>query len=440
MFLFFEHAVAAEWDFPAIVEAYGRLAALRSLVELAATPKFASWSDRSGRKVAICICCAAFFIECLILAFSRSLLTVSLVHVAGGLLASHNVIEGSCIADSCPGMEARAQSFEKLFIALGAAVTFGPAIGGELAAHRRTLPFIFSALISVCSLLYVVFMLPEYLPKGQRRNHDAHGPGACNSLGAFFRLLTSDQRLRWYIAASALSSAGISAFLSVRTLWAWQEFGWSSREIGRTVAVYGITLMVAQFFVLPFLLVVMRGQEALLAQLCLLIHAARFTFYALAPSGSWVVLIVLLGTAGNCSVPILQGLCSGCVAEDEHALLSGGASAVNTASQVLGALAGSSSFAWCLRSGSSHNVHLCLTAGCFFSAIACVAAARHAENVYESKPSTSSWLKHAEGMHGADAAIPAPTGRGSMLGRQVWVEQAGQNANNSRNNSFEEKP
>ncbi|CAE8609352.1 unnamed protein product, partial [Polarella glacialis] len=376
--LLFQDVAAAEGlDLAATAVAFGRLVALRGLVELAATPALARWSDCSGRKLALCLCCMSCCLECVFLASSRSLLVLSLVHVAGGLLASHNAIEGSCILDACPNDEARAQAFEQLFVALGAALVLGPAVGGELSfAVSRGAPFVASAVLS-CGSLVLACRMPEYLPTARRRAK--MGGGVLETLRAFRHLLRRDRRLSWYLSAFSLSGAGISAFLSVRILWARHYFGWDGREIGRMLACYGMTVVAAQFLLLPLLLWRMQGREHLVAQICLLVHCAGFAAYSLAPSAAWVYAALLLGTAGNCSVPVLQGLCSRCVADEEHALLSRVASMLSTASQVAGALIGSGLFAASLRGCVSQHALLAFTAACFVLATACVARARRAE-------------------------------------------------------------
>jgi len=112
----------------------GWLMAMRSLVELASTPLLARWSDRVGRRRSLGLCCLAYCLEYALLSVTQSVWGFSLVFVTGGLLASHNVIEGSCIVDatSCP--RARSKAFGQLFAALGLAFILGPIIGGELSA------------------------------------------------------------------------------------------------------------------------------------------------------------------------------------------------------------------------------------------------------------------------------------------------------------------
>jgi len=229
----------------------------------------------------------------------------------------------------------------------------------------------------------------------------------------------NDRRLPWYVCASALCSLGISAFLSVRTIWVHELFGWDARVIGRVVATYGLTLVAAQFILLPILLVAMNGREELLALLCLLVHTARFTAYGLAPSGDRIYLTLILSSAGSCSVPVLQALCSRCVSEDEQMLLSGGASTVNTAMQVIGSLIGSQVFAASLR-GSTYMAcnHLLVCAACCGLAAACLIPVMYAQSCAKRRSSPTSWVTRAEGMHGMDASLPSPTARGSMLLRR----------------------
>lgn len=428
-------AQAQGFDSSSVVVYFGALLACRSLVELAATPRLTRWSDRVGRKAALCLVCAANCVEFALLASVRSLVPFCLVHVAGGILASHNAIEGSCIIDALPSA-ARGPAFMKLFVSLGLAFVFGPALSGELSSRSRAAPLVLGAVLSAGSFIFVAVRMPEYLaPEAGRRRRAAVEPAHRNSMHAFVRLVMKTPGLPWYVATCAVTSLGISTFVSVRTLWVRLLFGWDGREIGRVVAAYGITLIVAQFILLPLLLHFMRGHEVLLAQLCLLIHVARFLAYGLAGGASrawWLYATLIASSAGNCSVPVVQALCSRCVDEDEQGLLSGGASALNTAMQAIGAVVGSQVFAISLRAPGDvypSSTHLLVSAGCIAVAAACVAAPGLSHEAGAQAPRAAalsrsrSWVSHAEGMHGMDASLPAPTARGSMLLRgKSWIQ------------------
>jgi len=373
------------------------------------------------------LCCLAYCLEYALLSVLQSIQGFSIVFVAGGVLASHNVIEGSCIVDatSCP--VSRSKSFGQLFAALGLAFILGPIIGGELSASHSGAPFAAAMMLSVGSLLCVAVM-PEYLPERRRRS-DQSGASVLSTLHAFKHLVGQNYQLRWYVYASAMSSMGISAFITVRTIWAHYTFGWHGPQIGRVVATYGATVVLAHFVLLPLLLGMMRGKEGLLAQFCLLVHTARFTAYSLAPHGGAVYTAVILSSAGSCSVPILQALCSQCVPEADQSLLSGGASALNTVTQVVGALIGSHVFAHSLASKSSNSAHLLLCAlFCGLAAICVRIAGLHDANKPDEtlkvkKRLARTWIAQAEGMHGMDASLPSPTMRGGMLFRGRWAHK-----------------
>jgi predicted MFS family arabinose efflux permease len=281
-------------------------------------------------------------------------------------------------------------------------------------------------MLSVGSLVCVGVM-PEYLPE-RRRRRDQKGASVLSTLLAFKHLVGRNHQLRWYVSASALSSMGISAFITVRTIWAHYTFGWTGPQIGRVVGTYGVTVVFAHFLLLPMLLSIMRGKEGLLAQLCLLVHTARFTAYGLAPHGHGVYTAVILSSAGSCSVPVLQALCSQCVPEADQRLLSGGASALNTAMQVIGALIGSHVFAHSLAGKASASAHLLLCAVVFGLAAMCVRiaglhdASKPEKPVKVAKRSKRPWIAQAEGMHGMDASLPSPTMRGGMLFRGQWAQ------------------
>mmetsp|Transcript_25203 Transcript_25203/g.48287 ORF Transcript_25203/g.48287 Transcript_25203/m.48287 type:complete len:501 (-) Transcript_25203:206-1708(-) len=425
--LFHEVASAGGMQRHHISMTTGWLMAMRSLVELACPPLLARWSDRVGRRRSLGLCCLAYCVEYGLLSVLQSTLGFSLVFIAGGMLASHNVIEGSCIVDatSCP--RSRSKAFGQLFAALGFGFILGPIIGGELSAIHSGAPFVAAMMLSICNLMCVLVVMPEYLPEKRRCSHQSGG-SVLSTLHAFKHLVGQNHQLQWYTYASALSSMGISAFITVRTIWAHDTFGWHGSQIGRVVATYGVTVVFAHFVLLPVLLGIMRGREGLLAQLCLLVHTARFTAYALAPHGGAVYTAVILSSAGSCSVPILQALSSQCVPEADQSLLSGGASALNTATQVIGALIGSHAFAHSLAGRSSASAHLLLCAMFCGLAAVCVGIAGIHASKNSDKPlkvkkrSARPWIAQAEGMHGMDASLPSPTMRGSMLLRGRWAK------------------
>lgn len=356
-------AMSTGMDAASTSTAFGLLTAARLLVELSVMHALAHWSDRAGLKLVMCLCCAACLLESLLLATSRSWWSFSIAHTMGGLLSSHCAAEGSCIVDATAANEARAEAFERLFLLHVIALIFGPPLSGNLSSQNRITPFVMAAILSGSSLAYAVLRMPEYKPMGRRRREPSAGPRP--SFMAFMQLLAQDTSLGCYTVAYALSGLGLSAFVTVRTLWVSNSFGWDGSDIGRVVACYGMTLLVSHFILLPLLLWGMHGREPLLAQFCLLVFAARFAFYGLATCASGIYAALFLSTVGICGIPVLQGLCGGCLAEDQQGVFSAGVPTLNTCMQILGSLIGSQLYAASLRGDACASAHLFFSAVCF---------------------------------------------------------------------------
>lgn len=379
---------------------FGRLSALRSLIEFFATPTLAAGSDRVGRKKVLILCCVALLMESLTLATTRSLLTLCATHVFFGLFADSNgALEGSCIADATEPGPPRAVAFGRLLFVVGASMVIGPAIGGELAARSGAAPFVGASLVFAVSLTYMVCCLPEYLPPGRRAEIDLgaaakiQGPGMM--VKSFAKMLQQSRPLIWYIMASALSSMATGVVGSTQALWAKESFGWDGRMMGLHMSIAGLCLMGAQAFLLPPLLRIMAGHEAELAQLCYVLYALKLAAYGLAPSGFWVNFALVVSTPSYCCVAVLRSLMSRCAGESQQGLLAGGSSALGTAASVIGALAGSHALAVALQEGLPLGTPVFLGAVCMLLSAVCVAAGARMEKVALRKQRPSSDLPEA---------------------------------------------
>lgn len=176
-----------------------------------------------------------------------------------------------------------------------------------------------------------------------------------------------------------LSSLGMAFYMSVMALWMREKFGWEGREIGKFVSMMGVSLMVVQSIVLPKMLSLFSGSEPRLAQLSLLLTAAKLVCYGLAPSGWWMYIFHMVGAAGSCSAPVLQSLCSRCAAEAQQGLLNGFVNAASTLANVVGALIGSRVYAATLKGGLPEGSHLFMGAAIVCFASVSVALGANAE-------------------------------------------------------------
>jgi DHA1 family tetracycline resistance protein-like MFS transporter len=379
---FRELAVANGLDEAATAASLGKLTAMRSLVEFGATPTLAFWSDRIGRRPVMLLCALALCFEFGVLASSQSLWVFSATYIAFGLLANANgALESTCIADATPPGAARAVAFSRFFTVVGAVMVVGPVIGGHLAAIDGRAPFAAASILYLISLFYMFLQLPEYYSK---RDPNSSNSRASSSSVVKHLLMTSPSTL-WYIGASVFSSMGVGAFGSVQVLWLRSAFGWDGQQVGKFISLSGLLVIVSQSVILPRLLQRLKGCEPLVAQMGLMITAAKLVAYGLAPSGLWLYAFQLSGVACTCAIAPLRSLCTKAVPESHQGAVTGIISALSTAAQVIGSIVGSQVFATSLRMGFHVGSALFVAAACYCLAFACVVHAAHVEKAVHPK-------------------------------------------------------
>eukprot|EP00928_Gymnodinium_smaydae_P045625 TRINITY_DN30389_c0_g1_i1.p1 TRINITY_DN30389_c0_g1~~TRINITY_DN30389_c0_g1_i1.p1 ORF type:complete len:477 (-),score=41.46 TRINITY_DN30389_c0_g1_i1:151-1581(-) len=369
---FRELAAANGLDAAETAAGLGRIYAARRLAEFVATLVLGRLSDRIGRRPIMLLCSVALCLELAVLASLRSLWAFASTYVLFGFVCDSNgAIASTCIADATPSGKQRLVAFGRFFALVGVILSIGPLTGGYLANIDGRAPFAVGTLISVINLLYSSYQIPEYhLVKNNGKGKDARSSFWCILKG-----VTTSSSTAWYVGASMLASAGMGAVTGVQVLWLREVFGWQGRDVGMFLSCTGL-LMTSQSVILPKLLRLLGNQESCVAQLGLLITAAKFVAFGLAPSGSWLYFAHVLGAAGNCSVAPLRSLCSAGVPKSQQGSLSAIVSGFSTIAQVLGSLFGSHVFAMSLRDGAPLGGTLFV--GAIFHALAALCVVRGA--------------------------------------------------------------
>mmetsp|Transcript_88146 Transcript_88146/g.247964 ORF Transcript_88146/g.247964 Transcript_88146/m.247964 type:complete len:446 (-) Transcript_88146:236-1573(-) len=398
---FKELAIESGLDAAASAAAFGNMAALRSVAEFFATPMIAAWSDHAGRRPALILCAVAFCCEHTLLASSHSLSLLSVVHVLFGCFSdSHGALGHSCIADAT-SQDKRSVAFGRQFTMVGVAIIVGPVLGGELAARLgHNAPFVFAALLSAASILYMAAFLPEYLPVECTAIQKTQS-GTKSPLQLFREvatLLAQTPELTWYMAATAMAQMGMGAFTSILPFWAHEALSWGAQDLGLFMSVNGVVIIVAHGCLLPLLERAAHGRERHLAQVCLVLSAAQMSAYGFASETGWVYVATVVGVGGSCGSTVLRGLVSRRVSQKQQGLIAGGSSALCAAAQTVGALVGSQALAMALRGGFTAGLPLQLCAVCLMISAICVAPARSAAALGTTKVTDADVPPEAFGM------------------------------------------
>src|SRR6186713_982500 len=131
-------------------------------------PVMGGLSDRFGRRPVLLFSLFGFGIDYLFLAFAPSIGWLFVGRLVAGITGASFTTASAYIADiSTP--EKRAQNFGMLGAAFGLGFIIGPALGGQLGEFGTRVPFIAASVLTLVNWLYGYFILPESLPKENRR-------------------------------------------------------------------------------------------------------------------------------------------------------------------------------------------------------------------------------------------------------------------------------
>src|SRR6185295_16580493 len=126
------------------------------------------------------------FLDYLLLAFAPSLPWFFLGRVITGITSANITAANAYIADVSPP-EKRAQNFGLVMAAFGLGFIAGPGLGGWLGNFGLRVPFVAAGVLTICNWLYGMFVLPESLPRDQRRAFDWKRANPVGSLVALKR-------------------------------------------------------------------------------------------------------------------------------------------------------------------------------------------------------------------------------------------------------------
>ncbi len=146
----------------------GLLMASYSLMQLVFSPIWGRLSDRIGRKPIMIIGIAGLALSFFISAIADSLLLLFVARIIGGILSSANMPTAMAYVADITTAENRSKGMGIIGAAAGMGFVFGPAIGGIFSKTSLSLPFIIAGILSLVTLLLVIFLLKESLPVEKR--------------------------------------------------------------------------------------------------------------------------------------------------------------------------------------------------------------------------------------------------------------------------------
>ncbi|WP_448586862.1 TCR/Tet family MFS transporter [Thermaurantiacus sp.] len=310
-----------------------------ALAQFLASPVLGGVSDRFGRRPVLLLSMAGHAMAFLIAGLAGSLALLFVGRIVAGITGASYATAYAYIADVTPP-ERRAQNFGLVGVAFGFGFMLGPALGGLLGGIEARLPFFAAAAGCLLNLVLGWFVLPESLPRAQRRPFDWR---RSNPLGTLLQLRALGGPVAVLATVHFLWWFAIQAQHSIWPYYTQYRYGWSPQEVGLSLALVG-GLAVFVNGVLVKRAVRWLGEVRMLAA-GLLAGTVAMLGYAWAPSVLPLLAAIGVSALGGFTAPALQALVTSEAPVNAQGELQGGLNALASLTTILGPLLYSQSFA-----------------------------------------------------------------------------------------------
>src|ERR1700674_1930780 len=270
-------------DMARSTEFMGVFVAAWALMQFFFAPVLGVLSDRFGRRPVILLSNVGLGLDYIVMALSPTIWWLFLGRLLSGVTSSSISTANVYLSDVTPP-EKRAKAFGIFGAAFGIGFVLGPAVGGTLGAINPRWPFWLAAALSVLNACYGFFVLPESLPP-ERRQKKFRWEKA-NPVGAL-KLLRSHHELFGLATVNFLAYLAHEVYVTVFVLYVILRYGWNDRTIGLSLAVVGITTMIASALLVGPVVKRFGERQSLFAGL--LFGGLGFALFGWAPLG-WIFL------------------------------------------------------------------------------------------------------------------------------------------------------
>jgi DHA1 family tetracycline resistance protein-like MFS transporter len=303
-------------------------------------------SDRFGRRPLILLSNIGLGLDYILMALAPDLWWLFAGRVISGICAASIGTSFAYIADVTPP-EQRAGKFGILGAAIGVGFVLGPAVGGVLGVYDPRLPFWVAAGLSLANALYGFFILPESLAPERRAPLNWRKANPVGSL----KLLRSHAELTGLASVNFLTNLAHVALASTFVLYTSYRYGWNERDVGLSLAGYGVSYMIVQA-VLTGRMVKRFGERTMLL-VGLICGVTGFVILGFAPTGVWAWIGIPVTSAWGFAGPALQSMMSRRVSESEQGQLQGANGSLQGIASLIGPVIFASIFAYAIGTGSA---------------------------------------------------------------------------------------
>lgn len=292
-------------------------------------PFIGALSDKFGRRPVLLISLLGYGINYILLGFSSTILWLFIARVISGMTGASITTASAYIADiSTP--EKRSQNFGLIGAAFGLGFIIGPVIGGLLGQYGTRIPFFAAAGLTLVNVLYGFFILPESLPKENRRSFDIKRANPMGSL----KQLRSFPGISGLIVVFGLIYLASHATQSTWTYYTMEKFAWDEKMVGISLGVVGLCVAIVQGGLTR--IVIPKIGEVKSVYFGLSISCLGFLGFAFSPTGAIMLAMIIPYCLGGFAGPSLQGIVSNKVPQNQQGELQGALTSLISFTSIFG--------------------------------------------------------------------------------------------------------
>jgi DHA1 family tetracycline resistance protein-like MFS transporter len=320
---------------------FGYFISIYAFIQFFASPALGALSDRYGRRPVLLVSLLGAAIDYIVMAFSPTILILFIGRVIAGLSGASLTVASAYIADISDEKN-RSANFGMIGAAFGLGFIVGPALGGLIGSYGWRYPFLAAAFLNFCNFLFGYFVLPESIKNGARRKIELKNLNPISSLTKILK--STDRHILGLIFIYTLLVFSNQVHPSNWTLYTQLKFGWSTRDVGLSLSVVGLSIAIVQGGLTR--IIIPRLGEWRSVIIGALINALGFLLFAVASQGWMMFAILVPGALAGIAGPALQSLITSNTPSNEQGELQGTLTSLSSLAAILGPVLFTALFAY----------------------------------------------------------------------------------------------
>ena len=317
----------------------GLLITAYAIMQFVFSPVIGNLSDAYGRRPVLLASLFAFACDYVLTGFAPNIGWLFIGRIIAGITGASIPTAQAYIADVSPP-EKRAQNFGMIGVAFGVGFIIGPLIGGLLGGFGHRVPFFVCAGLSMVNFIYGYFVLPESLPKENRRKFDWK---RANPIGSF-KLLKRYPAIGGLVVSLFLIYIAAHAIQSTWSYYGIEKFKWKEWQVGVSLAVVGFMVALVQGVIIRVTSKKLGYEKSVYIGLTL--YSFGMILFALASQGWMMYIFTIVYCLGGIAGPALQAIISNHVPANEQGELQGALTSVISVTTIIGPLIMTNLFAY----------------------------------------------------------------------------------------------